>query len=47
MSFEFVKKLPTPSEIKEQYPVPEKLVALKKERDQAVSYTHLTLPTIA
>ncbi|MEI3211294.1 MAG: 3-deoxy-7-phosphoheptulonate synthase [Lachnospiraceae bacterium] len=36
MSFEFVKKLPTPSEIKEQYPVPEKLVALKKERDQEI-----------
>ena len=36
MSFEFVKKLPTPSEIKEQYPVPKKLVALKKERDQEI-----------
>ena len=36
MSFEFVKKLPTPSEIKEKYPVPEKLVALKKERDQEI-----------
>lgn len=36
MSFEFVKKLPTPSEIREQYPVPEKLVALKKERDQEI-----------
>lgn len=36
MSFEFVKKIPTPSEIKEQYPVPEKLVALKKERDQEI-----------
>lgn len=33
MSFEFVKKLPTPSEIREQYPVPEDLVRLKKERD--------------
>ena len=36
MSFEFVKKLPPPSEIKDQYPVPEKLVALKKERDQEI-----------
>lgn len=36
MSFEFVKKLPTPSEIKEQYPVPEKLVTLKTERDQEI-----------
>lgn len=33
MSFEFIKKLPTPSEIKEQYPMPEKLIQLKKERD--------------
>ena len=31
-----MKKLPTPSEIKEQYPVPEKLVTLKKERDQEI-----------
>ena len=36
MSFEFVKKLPNPCEIKDQYPVPEKLVALKKERDQEI-----------
>lgn len=33
MSFEFIKKLPTPDEIREQYPVPKNLVALKKERD--------------
>ncbi|MBD5455445.1 MAG: 3-deoxy-7-phosphoheptulonate synthase [Lachnospiraceae bacterium] len=33
MSFEFIKKLPTPSEIKEQYPMPEKLTKLKEERD--------------
>lgn len=33
MSFEFIKKLPTPSEIKEQYPMPEKLARLKEERD--------------
>ena len=29
MSFEFVTKLPTPTEIKEQYPVPEEIKALK------------------
>ena len=28
MSFEFVTKLPTPTEIKEQYPVPEEIKAL-------------------
>ena len=33
MSFEFVTKLPTPTEIKEQYPVPEEIKALKAERD--------------
>lgn len=33
MSFEFVKKLPVPKEIKEQYPVPENIVKLKAERD--------------
>lgn len=36
MSFEFIKKLPTPEEIKEQHPVPEHLVQLKKERDQEI-----------
>ena len=36
MSFEFVKKLPTPAEIREQYPVPEKLAALKAERDEEI-----------
>ena len=36
MSFEFVKKLPTPAEIREQYPVPEKLAALKAERDAEI-----------
>lgn len=33
MSFEFIKKLPTPDEIRSEYPVPEKLAALKEERD--------------
>lgn len=36
MSFEFVKKLPTPSEIRQQYPVPEKLAKLKEERDREI-----------
>ena len=54
MSFEFIKKLPTPQEIREKYPLSEELAAIKKARDEeirkvftgAVSYTHLTLPTI-
>ncbi len=37
MSFEFVRRLPTPQEIKEQYPVPEKLVALKENRDKQIA----------
>lgn len=36
MSFEFVKKLPTPEEIQAQLPVPEHLAKLKKERDQEI-----------
>lgn len=34
MSFEFVKKLPTPHEIKSEYPVPEKMTLLKKTIDK-------------
>lgn len=37
MSFEFIKKLPTPAEIRESYPFPEKLVSLKQQRDQEIS----------
>ena len=36
MSFEFVRKLPIPSEIKEQYPVPEKAAQIKIERDNEI-----------
>lgn len=36
MSFEFVKKLPIPKEIKEQYPVPPKVIQLKNERDAMI-----------
>ena len=36
MSFEFIKKLPTPDEIREQYPVPEHLAAIKAERDEEI-----------
>ena len=37
MSFEFIRKLPAPSEIKEQYPVPEHLVKLKAESDEMIA----------
>lgn len=36
MSFEFIKKLPTPDEIREQYAVPADLAKLKKERDAQI-----------
>jgi 3-deoxy-7-phosphoheptulonate synthase len=36
MSFEFVKKLPTPDEIREQYPLPAALADIKKERDAQI-----------
>ncbi len=37
MSFEFLQKLPTPEEIKEQYALPAKLTQLKKERDAEIA----------
>ena len=36
MSFEFIKKLPTPDEIKEQFPLPKELAQLKMERDAEI-----------
>lgn len=36
MGFEFVKKLPTPAEIKEQYPVSKEIEKIKKERDEEI-----------
>ncbi|MBQ9700945.1 MAG: 3-deoxy-7-phosphoheptulonate synthase [Lachnospiraceae bacterium] len=37
MSFKFIRQLPTPEEIKKQYPVPEQLVELKKNRDAQIA----------
>ncbi len=36
MSFEFIKKLPTPDEILEEYPLPKQLVDIKRERDAEI-----------
>ena len=36
MSFEFIQKLPTPEEIREEFPVPDSLKKLKKERDAMI-----------
>lgn len=37
MSFEFIRKLPTPEEIREQYPLPANLVELKRKRDAEIA----------
>ncbi len=37
MGFTYVQKLPTPEEIKEEYPMPEEFKALKKKRDQEIA----------
>ena len=37
MSFTFLNELPSPDEIKQNYPLSDKLKALKKERDAAIS----------
>ena len=36
MSFEFIKKLPHPQEIREKSALSEELAAIKKERDQEI-----------
>ncbi|MCR4895152.1 MAG: 3-deoxy-7-phosphoheptulonate synthase [Lachnospiraceae bacterium] len=36
MSFEFVRKLPTPDEVREELPVPEKVREIKKARDAEI-----------
>ena len=37
MSFDFIRKLPTPAEIKEQYPVPADIAAMKEARDWEIA----------
>lgn len=37
MSFEFVKKLPTPDEIRNEYPLPQELVKIKEARDAEIA----------
>ena len=36
MSFEFIKKLPTPDEIRIQFAVPSDLVKVKEEKDREI-----------
>ncbi len=36
MGFEFIKKLPTPAEIKSQYPVSDAIIKLKEQRDAEI-----------
>lgn len=37
MSFNYIKKLPTPEEIRKEYPLAAKLIELKKERDREIA----------
>ena len=36
MQMEFIRKLPSPAELKEQFPVPKEIKQLKEERDQTI-----------
>lgn len=36
MGFEFIRKLPTPAEIREQFPLPEDLAKIKEDRDAEI-----------
>lgn len=36
MAFKFIKRLPSPAEIREEYPVSERLTAIKQERDKII-----------
>lgn len=36
MSFEFIRKLPTPAEIKEEFPVPAEILEIKEKRDAEI-----------
>lgn len=38
MGFTFVKALPTPEEIREQFPLAPELVERKVQRDEAIKY---------
>ena len=36
MEMEFIRKLPTPAELKEQFPLPKEIRKLKEQRDQEI-----------
>ena len=40
MNMNFLRKLPTPQEIKNLYPLSEELELLKKQNDEEIIYTH-------
>ena len=37
MSFKYLRKMPSPEDVKKEYPLPERLVQLKRERDAMIS----------
>ena len=38
MGFTFMKKLPTPAEIRNEYPIDAEIQALKEKRDQEIPF---------
>ena len=45
MGFEFINKLPTPAEIKEQFPLPAECALTKAQRDQEAKKSFLVTVT--
>ena len=45
MSFQFLNQLPSPDEIKAEYPLPPALADLKKERDEAINQENKIIST--
>ena len=37
MQMDFIRKLPLPSELKEQFPIPDNVKAIKEERDNQIA----------
>ena len=46
MKMEFLRKLPTPSELKEQFPVSKKIAAIKENRDQEIRDIFTAIPEL-
>ena len=47
MSFEFIRKLPTPTEVKNELPVPKNVAALKTQRDKEIADVLIAISVIS